>query len=107
MTLLPICLLVVTLFAIIQYGAATNSLVSASTLVGRQLARYPEVYDLESLAEEHLQRFDISISDFHVMRVVLGNRVFIQTILVGKKINVGSFSVAPSGRSLTLVDSWS
>lgn len=107
LTLIPTCLLVVTLFALIQFGATTNSLVSASTLVGRQLARYPEAYDLEKLAEEQLQRNEISVSDFHVMRIVLGKSIFVQTILVGKRINFGPFSMVPSGRSLTFVDSWS
>jgi hypothetical protein len=48
----------------------------------------------------------ITVSDFHVMRIILGKRVFIQLTLVGKKLGFGSFSIAPSGKSLTLVDSW-
>ena len=107
LTLIPTCLLVVTLFALIQYGSITNSLVSASTLVGRQVARYPEAYDLEKLTAEQLQQNEISVSDFHVMRIVLGKSVFVQTILVGKRVNFGPFSMVPSGRSLTFVDSWS
>jgi hypothetical protein len=107
LVLVPTCLLVVTLFALIQYGAAANYLASSSTLIGRQLARNPEVYDLERLALEEVQQNKITVSDFHVMRIPLGKKIFIQTILVGRKINFGPFSVAPYGRSLTLVDSWS
>ena len=103
---IPILLTSVIVLSLIQFGITSNALAGEATLVGRALARYPESTDFEELTEQVLQKQGITVSDFHVMRIVLGKRVFVQLTLVGKKLSVGSYSIAPSGKSLTLIDSW-
>lgn len=103
---IPILLTSVIALSLFQYGITAHALASDATLVGRALARYPESSDFEELTEMVLLKQGISVSDFHVMRIVLGSRTFIQLTLVGKKISVGTYSIAPAGKSLTLVDSW-
>jgi hypothetical protein len=106
LVLIPILLTSVVVLSLFQYGITSNALAGEAMLVGRALARYPESADFEELTEQVLQRQGIKVSDFHVMRIVLGKRVFIQLTLVGKKLSIGSYSIAPSGKSLTLIDSW-
>lgn len=103
----PILLTMILVFALFDYGASTNELTNQAILVGRQLARYPDSSDLETLTEEVLVRQGINVSDFHVMRITLGNRIFIQLTLIGRKFDFGRYGVAPAGKSLTLVDYWS
>jgi hypothetical protein len=103
---IPILLTSVVALSLFQYGIAANTLATDATLIGRQLTRYPENTNFEDATEMALKTQGITVSDFHVMRIILGKRVFIQLTLVGKKLGFGSFSIAPSGKSLTLVDSW-
>lgn len=104
--LVPILIISITLFGLFQYGLAVNTLTHKAILIGRQLARFPEADNLERLTESELSALDVEVSDFHVMRYTLGNRVFIQLVLVGKTILSGITNVTPSGKSLTPVDNW-
>ena len=104
--LVPILVISITLFGLFQYGLAVNTLTHQAILIGRQLAKFPDVDNLEMLTESRLSASDVEVSDFHVMRYTLGNRVFIQLVLVGKTILSGITNVTPSGKSLTPVDNW-
>ncbi len=107
LVLTPIVLTMMLVFVLFEYGGSVNSLTSHATLVGRQLARYPDSMNLEDLTEKVLMKQGINVSDFHVMRITLGKSTFIQLTLIGRKFDFGGYALAPAGKSLTFVSSWS
>jgi hypothetical protein len=107
LVLTPIVLTMILIFTLFEYGGSVNSLTNHATLVGRQLARYPSSMNLDDLTEKVLAKQEIDVSDYHVMRITLGRRTFIQLTLIGRKFDFGGYVLAPAGKSLTLVSSWS
>ena len=104
--LMPIMICTFSLIAMFQYGLAVNTLTHNSVMIGRELARFPDIENLEALTESKIRDSHIEISDYHVMRYSLGDHVFIQLILVGKPLRLGPSTITPSGKSLTPADSW-
>jgi hypothetical protein len=102
--LIPLLLIATTLLALFQYGVSQNELTSRAILVGRELARYSDTEDFTAFTQEIISRDNLGVTDFHVLRYPIGNRTFIQLVLVGKPVPIGWTRVTPSARSLTLVD---
>jgi hypothetical protein len=104
--LIPILILVTSLFALFRFGLNQNELSSSATLIGRQITRQPNVENLTELTERVISRENLRIADFHVMRYPIGNQLFVQLVLVGEPIRIGWSALTPTARSLTLVDQW-
>lgn len=104
--LMPIILLSIMLFGLFQYGLVVNTLTNDAILIGRQLARSASGDNLESSAKRTILAQKLEVSDVHLMRFNLGNRVFLQLILVGRTFAIGPFQMTPSGKSITPVDFW-
>ena len=104
--IVPTLILATSLYSLFQFGMAQNYLTSSATLVGRQLSREPDAQDLSALTQSIISSEKIRISDFHVMRFPIGNRIFIQLVLIGDSIRIGGLIATPSARSLTVMDQW-
>jgi len=103
---MPTVLVATIIFGLFQYGQTTNSLALSANMVSRQIARHPGSLNLISLTESIIQRENLPIKDFHVLRFRVGNRVFIQLILVGEEKKIWWMRVTPSARSLVVEDKW-
>ncbi len=104
--IIPIIFLMIILISLFQYGMTLNRLHSSAILIGREIAREPEISHSPTRSQSLIEGHNLGVVDFHVMHFPIGNRVFIQLVLVGRTFNVGGFSITPSARSLTLQDSW-
>lgn len=106
LTLIPVFLLVTSLFALFHYGLSQNELASSAALVGRQISRQSNAENLNELTQRIISEENLRVTDFHVMRYSIGKRNFVQLVLVGKPVRIGWTTLTPSARSLTLVDEW-
>ena len=104
--IIPIIFLMIILISLFQYGLTLNTLNSSAVLIGRDIAREPEMSGTTARVQSLIEEHNLEVVDFHIMNVPIGNRVFIQLVLIGKTFKVGRFSITPSARSLTLQDSW-
>lgn len=102
----PLMLAGLLLFGVFQYALSVNHLTSTATFIGRQIAREPHAENLDSLVSAKLRGIASEVSDFHVMRMKLGERTFIQLVVLGSAMSIGPIRVQPSGKSLTLQDDW-
>lgn len=102
----PLLSVMLILFGLLQYGLSVNELNHTAALIGRQVAREPYSIEVVRLVTQKLQSQNVKVTDFHVMQIGLGNRTFIQLVLVGGKIRIGPIQVQPSGKSVILLDNW-
>ena len=99
-------LFAIALYSFFQYGFTINYLESSAILIGRQIARESQAENLVILAEVLIEKEGINVDNFHVMRYPIGDREFIQLVLVGRTVRIGTLAFTPSARSLTVVDQW-
>ena len=104
--IIPIIFLMIILISLFQYGLTLNTLNSSAVLIGRDIAREPEMSRTTARVQSLIEEHNLGVVDFHIMNVPIGDRVFIQLVLIGKTFKVGGLSITPSARSLTLHDSW-
>ena len=104
--LVPTVLVATIILGLFQYGQTTNSLALSADMVSRQIARHPGSLNLISLTGNIIQKENLPIKDFHVLRFPVGNRVFIQLVLVGEEKKIWWMRVTPSARSLVVEDKW-
>jgi hypothetical protein len=96
----------IAILSLFQFALTVNKLNSSAILIGRELARDSGISHSLDRTQSLINSHDLDIKDFHVMHFPIGERVFLQLVLVGKDLRVGFFSVTPSARSLTLQDKW-
>lgn len=104
--IVPTIFFVIVLISVLDIGLTLNRLNSSAIYIGRQIAREPEISHSISLTQSIIENHKVDVVDFHIMHVPIGNRVFVQLVLVGKPFMIGRHSFTPSGRSLTLQDLW-